>query len=124
MQTVSNAETVFKSKAEYPWDTILNGETWLLKRGEDYTCKDIAFHSLARATAKKRGYTVNIAKHALGLYIKANKIETVMEEKPAEPKKPKKKSKKKGKPSAEASVEITAEQLAESVVEQLQESVA
>ena len=45
-------------KALYDWDTILNGETWALTKGEDFQCSTDGFRSAARNAATKRSISV------------------------------------------------------------------
>lgn len=41
-------------KARYDWNTILNGEVWALRKGEDFDCTPEGFRSAARNAATKR----------------------------------------------------------------------
>ena len=39
----------------YPWDELLDGSTWQLVQGEDFTCRPQTLISNARAQARRRG---------------------------------------------------------------------
>lgn len=45
-------------KALYDWETILNGETWALTKGEDFDCSVDGFRSAARNAATKRNISI------------------------------------------------------------------
>lgn len=45
-------------KAIYDWDTILNGNTWALTKGEDFECSVDGFRSAARNAATKRNVAI------------------------------------------------------------------
>tara|TARA_Y100000758_G_C15832427_1_gene342483 strand:+ start:88 stop:378 length:291 start_codon:yes stop_codon:yes gene_type:complete len=44
--------------AKYDWDTILNGKTWELKQGEDFTMEPRTFVAHCHGTAKRRNLKV------------------------------------------------------------------
>jgi len=45
-------------RSKYDWDTILDGTTWELVEGEDFTCGTGSFRSAVIGAAKKRSLTV------------------------------------------------------------------
>ena len=45
-------------RSRYEWDTILNGNTWELNKGEDFTCATGSFRSAVIGAAKKRNLAV------------------------------------------------------------------
>ena len=45
-------------RSRYEWDTILNGNTWELTKGEDFTCATGSFRSAVIGAAKKRNLAV------------------------------------------------------------------
>ena len=47
------------SKAKYDWDTILNGKTWALTHGKDYSPEPKTFVAHVHGTAKRRGLKVH-----------------------------------------------------------------
>lgn len=42
----------------YDWDTLLNGQVWLLEKGVDFQSQPSSVRSLALGQARKRGGTV------------------------------------------------------------------
>mgnify|MGYP006114801989 CR=1 FL=1 len=46
------------SRSKYDWDKILNGKSWELKQGEDFTMQPRTFVAHAHGTAKRRNMTV------------------------------------------------------------------
>jgi hypothetical protein len=44
--------------AKYDWNTILDGKTYILRRGEDFKCKVESFRTNVIATSKRRGLKV------------------------------------------------------------------
>ena len=47
------------SKAKYDWDTILNGKTWSLNHGGDFSPEPKTFVAHVHGTAKRRGLKVH-----------------------------------------------------------------
>lgn len=48
------------STSEYPWDEWLNGETWLIVKGEDFTSTVRSMGVSIRKAAKKRDLGVSV----------------------------------------------------------------
>ena len=46
------------STSRYPWNELLDGSTWELVHGDDFTAKPTTFVANARAQAKRRGGTL------------------------------------------------------------------
>ena len=44
--------------AKYPWDEILNGQTWELVQGEDFEMEPRTFVAHIHGTAKRKGMKV------------------------------------------------------------------
>ena len=66
MKTLKNFEFDGASRSTYDWNMLLNGKIYEMESGVDFTCKSVAFVSLARSTAKKRGLKVQIANQKNG----------------------------------------------------------
>jgi len=47
-----------RGRSKYDWDSILNGKTWELKQGEDFTMEPRTFVAHAHGTAKRRNLRV------------------------------------------------------------------
>jgi hypothetical protein len=45
---------------EYPWDQWLNGKSWLLTKGEDFSCTVRSIGVSIRKAAKKRGLRISV----------------------------------------------------------------
>ena len=47
-----------RGRSKYDWDKILNGKSWELKQGEDFSMQPRTFVAHAHGTAKRRNMTV------------------------------------------------------------------
>ena len=47
-----------RGRSKYEWDKILNGKSWELKQGEDFTMEPRTFVAHCHGTAKRRNMTV------------------------------------------------------------------
>ena len=85
--------------AKYDWDKILNGKSWELKQGEDFTMQPRTFVAHAHGTAKRRNMTVRTHVDGKTVIVRAYKMKTTPKAKtttvkaPAKTKAPAKSSK-------------------------------
>lgn len=54
---------------KYPWTEWLNGESWELTRGVDFTLDDASFRAAVSAAARSKGLRARVAKVAEGKYV-------------------------------------------------------
>ena len=47
-----------RGRSKYEWDKILNGKSWELKQGEDFSMEPRTFVAHCHGTAKRRNMTV------------------------------------------------------------------
>ena len=59
-----------KQSRKYPWKEMLNGKTWLLVRGEDYTVTDEAMRSAAYMYARRKSLLVTTHSGEQGIYVR------------------------------------------------------
>ncbi len=71
------------SKAKYDWDTILNGKTWSLTHGGDFSPEPKTFVAHIHGTAKRRGLKVHTHIDGKSVVVRAYKEKA---DKPAAPK--------------------------------------
>ena len=81
------------SKAKYDWDTILNGKTWSLTHGGDFSPEPKTFVAHVHGTAKRRGLKVHTHIDGKDVVVRAykektDKVRTIKEkaDKPVAPK--------------------------------------
>ena len=55
----------------YPWDEWLDGQTWRLVRGEDFTTQINSFRSTAIIRAKARGVKLKTVVDGEAVYLRA-----------------------------------------------------
>jgi hypothetical protein len=65
------------SKAKYDWDTILNGKTWSLNHGGDFSPEPKTFVAHVHGTAKRRGLKVHTHIDGKSVVVRAYKEKTV-----------------------------------------------
>ena len=66
-------EVEFRIKiGTYPWERWLNGDTWALTPGEDFTCTVPAFRAHAYATARAYGIRIHTRIRDGLFYLQAN----------------------------------------------------
>lgn len=65
---------------KYPYDEWFDGSIWLLKPGEDFTCKVTSLQTRLRSEASRRGHRLTFLSRDEGVYIRIAPLST--EQKP------------------------------------------
>lgn len=50
----------------YPWNKWLDGDTWRIFHGQDYTCSNLSMDRAIRSAARKRGMRATIQRNVEG----------------------------------------------------------
>lgn len=58
---------------KYPWDQILDGQTWRLDAGEDFACKPESFRGAVYLAAKARGVKARCKVEERAVYVEATR---------------------------------------------------
>lgn len=56
---------------KYPWETILDGQTWRLEQGEDFSCKPESFRGAVYLASKARGKKSRCKVEGTAVYVEA-----------------------------------------------------
>ena len=56
---------------KYPWEQILNGSTWRLEQGEDFSCKPASFRGAVYLASKARGKKSRCKVEGTAVYVEA-----------------------------------------------------
>lgn len=56
-KVISNAN-FDADRSSYDWNSWLDGQAYLIEKGEDYTCEDVTMLTLIRTQARNRGMSV------------------------------------------------------------------
>lgn len=60
---------VFDNRQKHPWAKWMNGSTWRLRRGEDFTCTMKSFRVLIYRRAKEAGLHVHISEREADAFV-------------------------------------------------------
>lgn len=65
--------------AKYPWQTWMDGDWWLLKKGEDYEVETRSFRATVQQYARRRGHVATTRLVEGGLLVQFLPVESKSE---------------------------------------------